>query len=122
MHISPRDFYDIHFSPRNTKQKVFDDVKAESICCRLPHIEIAHLHGEYAKDGDMYLDFIYDEANDKPYFRMLIIDGDDFWSGTEIYHYMGAEDVHGLLIKNGIDVFRDMTEFNWKSYIGFAES
>ena len=67
------------------------------------------------------LDFIYDKAADRPYFRMSIIEDDDPWFGSESYHYLDAEDIHGLLSKNGIDLFEGMTELNWKSYIWFTK-
>jgi len=122
MHINPGDFYSSKFNPQKPGNDTMDQVRKEIICNNLPKIEIARLHGEYSRKDTMYLDLIYDNENDKPYFRMLIIDDDDAFFGTEVYNYIDAEDVHGLLIKNGIDLFEGMTEQNWKSYIWFAEN
>ena len=125
LHIAPVDFY--HFFAQGTGQlkekgdSMFQ-VSKESVCNQLRRIEIAHLHGEYGREDDMYLDFFYDKIHDKPYFRMLIVDDDDPWWGTEVYTYLEAEEVPVLLNKNGIHVFDGMNESNWKSYIGFDQN
>lgn len=122
MQIDPGDFYAFLFKQKNIQNDCMNGVKNESICNRLKKTEIAHLHGEYARENDMYLDFIYDEAADKPYFRISIIEDDDPWFGSESYQYLEAEEVHGLLSKNGIYLFEGMTELNWKSYIWFTNN
>ena len=122
--IKPKDYYEISFDPKRppTLENVSKQVHAESICNQLPRIEIAHLHGEFGREDDMYLDFFYDETTDTPYFRLCMIDDDDPWWGTESYTYLEPSEISAFLNKNGIHIFDGMTEKTWKSYILFENN
>ena len=116
--VTPKDFYRIPYENYAEKEPLAKIAK-ESICSKLPRLEIAHLCGEYGEEGCICLDLYPIAQESRLYFRLSLCDDDDPWFGTEVYHYISPEQATKLLNLNGIHILDGLTDDNWMHYFDF---
>ncbi len=119
--VIPYDFYEMRDSSLAGSNL---NTHNESICNKLPRLEIAHLYGEYGNDRDMCLDFFYDGKD--IYFRLYLVDDDSDFLGcyssySELYTYLSPGQAVEILNKNDIHILDGLTAENWREYFCFEK-